>query len=93
MNKVTKGELACDPRGLIYEAFRMDDLTEADCRTIFLDWSLGLPEGMDIKDSLEALLLAYASTDPQHPMGTVLREGLEKIGPPKRRGGRAARVS
>jgi hypothetical protein len=39
-----KGDLAIDPRGLIYEAYRME-IGPAECRSIFLDWALGLPEG------------------------------------------------
>ena len=41
---VVKGDLPIDPRGLIAEAYRMD-IGPEDCRTIFLDWALGLPEG------------------------------------------------
>ena len=39
-----KGDLPIDPRGLIEEAYRME-LGPEDCRTVFLDWALGLPEG------------------------------------------------
>ena len=38
-----KGEHPADPRGLILEAYGMQ-LPPEDCRTIFLDWALGLPE-------------------------------------------------
>ncbi len=44
-------------------------------------------------DAIRALLDAYdAAADPDHPMSQVLREGLVEAPPPKRRGGRAARV-
>jgi len=33
-----------DPRGLIREAYRMKGLTKAGCRSIFLDWALGLDD-------------------------------------------------
>lgn len=93
MTKILKGDLACDPRGLIYEAYRMPELVIEDCRTIFLDWALGVPVGEDMKAGIEILLEAYASKDPDHPMGEVLREGLSNAKAPKRRGGRAARVT
>jgi hypothetical protein len=76
-----KGELAADPRGLIREAYRMD-LSPADCRTIFLDWALGLPNAGPAQ--IAALLAHYGPRHPDHPMTAVLREGLEP-GPPRRR--------
>ena len=33
-----KGAHPADPRGLILEAYNIEDLSEKDCRTIFLDW-------------------------------------------------------
>ena len=42
-----KGNLECDPRGLIYEAYRMD-IGEQECRSIFLDWVLGTQIGEDL---------------------------------------------
>jgi hypothetical protein len=77
-----KGELAADPRGLIREAYRMD-LSPADCRTIFLDWALGLPNAGPAQ--IAALLAHYGPRHPDHPMSAVLREGLESR-PPRRRG-------
>ncbi len=71
---MAKGDLAADPRGLIYEAYRMD-LGPEDCRTIFLDWALGLPEGAGAAE-IAALLAHYAPDHPDHPMTAVLREGL-----------------
>ena len=32
-----------DPKGLIFEAYRIDGITLPECRTIFLDWALSLP--------------------------------------------------
>ena len=57
-----KGELGADPRGLILEAYRMD-LGPEDCRTVFLDWALGLPEGAGAAE-IEALLAHYGAADP-----------------------------
>lgn len=88
-----KGDLACDPRGLIFEAYRMPELTGPDCRTIFLDWALGAEASADIRKSIETLLETYAAAQPDHPMTAVLKEGLAHARAPKRRGGRAARLN
>jgi hypothetical protein len=87
---VRKGELDVDPRGLILEAYRMP-LGPEDCRTIFLDWALGLPGGTGPAE-IAALLAHYAPAHPDHPMTAVLREGLNPpVRPGGRRGGRGAR--
>ena len=78
-----------DPRGLIREAFKMGELNDADCRTIFLDWALSRPEG-DERAQIDALIKAYGVEG--HPMMEVLSEGLTRIAaPPKRRGGARGR--
>ena len=86
---MSKGELDIDPRGLIYEAYRMEIGAE-DCRTIFFDWALGRPEGAG-SDEVARLLAHYGPANPDHPMTAVLREGLEATRPGGRRGGRRAR--
>ena len=78
-----------DPKGLIYEAYRME-IGEAECRTIFLDWALSLPEGIELKAAM-ALLLERHGAGNDHPMNAVLREGLEKSSATGRRGGRRGR--
>jgi len=80
-----RGEHPADPRGLIFEAYRMQ-LGPADCRTIFLDWALGLPDGAG-EAEIAALLAHYGAAHPDHPMTTVLRAGLAAP-PPRRRRGR-----
>lgn len=80
---MVKGDLAADPRGLIYEAYRMD-LGPEDCRTIFLDWALGLPDGGGPAE-IRTLLDHYAAAHPGHPMTAVLRAGLDPATPPRRR--------
>lgn len=75
-----------DPRGLIWEAFRMDGLDDAACRTILLDWALGQPEGRADAAAIARLLERHADA-PEHPMTAVLREGLAQAGVPARRGG------
>jgi hypothetical protein len=78
-----KGDLDIDPRGLIFEAYRMD-IGPEDCRTIFLDWALGLQGGAG-RDEVAVLLARYGPAHPDHPMTAVLREGLEAPRPPRRR--------
>ena len=78
-----KGDLAADPRGLIFEAYRME-IGPEDCRTIFFDWALGLPEGAGAAE-IRALLDHYAPAHPDHPMTAVLREGLAPADHPRRR--------
>ncbi|MEM9344241.1 MAG: hypothetical protein AAGA87_14455 [Pseudomonadota bacterium] len=79
-----------DPRGLILEAYRMD-ISKPECRSIFLDWAIGLPEGADPAEYITALLDIYAPKAPTHPMTEVLTEGLAAPKRTGRRGGRAAR--
>ena len=38
---------ALDPRGLIRESYRIEGITEAECRSIFMDWALGTPVDAD----------------------------------------------
>lgn len=83
------GQTADDPKALIYEAFRIEGISESQCRTIFLDWALSLP-ATDHRPAIERLLGVYGQEG--HPMDKVLREGLAAQAAPRRRGGRAARV-
>ncbi len=83
---MTKND-ALDPKGLIYEAFRIDGITTEQCRSIFLDWALSLPEGINSKDAIEQLVSRYQADHPAHPMTDVLKAGLANTDRPKRRGG------
>ena len=85
-----KGEIPEDPRGLMLEAFRME-IGEADCRTIFLDWMLALPEGAGAPE-IRAVLDRYGDEHPAHPMTAVLREGLEATAAPRRGRSRRSRA-
>ena len=76
-----------DPRGLIREAYRIEGITEADCRSIFLDWALGIPQDADMPAQLRLLLERHGAEAPEHPMTGVLRAGLERGAKPRRRGG------
>lgn len=78
-----KGPLDVDPRGLIFEAYRMT-LGPDECRVVFLDWLLGRPDGAG-REELATLLAHYAPAQPDHPMTAVLREGLGPATPRPRR--------
>ena len=75
-----------DPKGLIYEAYRIEGITKPECRTIFLDWALSLGVERETNAALRILLALYG-TDAAHPMSEVMSEGLHAIATPRRRGG------
>ena len=87
-----KGD-ALDPRALIREAFQIDGIVIEQCRGIFLDWALGVPDGADTQALIGQLLVQYMDEPMDHPMTIVLQEGM-KSGQPntKRRGGWRSRV-
>ena len=56
-----------DPKGLIREAYRIDGITLAECRSIFLDWALSLPAEADTTPAIERLSAHYGPDHPDHP--------------------------
>lgn len=89
---------ASDPKRLIFESFRIEGITASECRSIFVDWALSLPAGVDATDAARLLLDHYApkataAGEAAHPMIAVLVEGARAPSdqPPRRRGGRAGR--
>lgn len=84
---------AVDRKGLIRESYRIEGITAGECRTIFLDWALSLPEAFAPKDAISFLLDTYGPSAADHPMTQVLKEGLADQPKARRRGGRASRVS
>jgi hypothetical protein len=76
-----------DPKGLIRESYRIEGISAAQCRSIFLDWVLSVPDGTDIRQSMEMFLAGYGAEAPDHPMTRVMREGMNKLTAPVRRGG------
>lgn len=79
-----------DPKGLIREAFRIEGITEAECRSILVDWALSVTED-EPRRLIETLIARHGADDPAHPMLRVLSEGLATPEKPRRRGGWAAR--
>ncbi len=76
-----------DKKALIFESYRIDGITDAECRSIFLDWALSLPDGTDTSDAIRVYLDRYQGNNPDHPMTEVLKAGLETTAAPRRRGG------
>lgn len=82
-----------DRKGLIREAYRIEGITYGECRTIFLDWALSLPDGQPPHPAIEHLMQVYGKDAPDHPMTQVMIEGLAVQPSAKRRGGRKARLA
>jgi len=82
-----------DHSGLIREAYRIDGIGLAECRTIFLDWAMKLPAAVPPDAAIALLLETYAPGAPDHPMTAILREGQGAPGRSGRRGGAGARRS
>ena len=55
---VFKGNLCIDPRGLIFESYRIENITIEECRMIFLDWALEVAKS-DMTEDINTLLSEY----------------------------------
>ncbi len=82
-----------DPKGLIRESYLIEGITPGECRSILLDWALGLPEGCSVPAAIPVLIAHYVAANPEHPMNAVLQAGLDHAEPAGRRGGRAGRFA
>lgn len=80
-----------DPKGLIREAYRIEGIGDAECRSILMDWALSLPDDLPQATAAAALHARYGTHDPQHPMTALLLAGQSVMQPQGRRGGRAGR--
>ncbi len=76
-----------DPKGLMREAYRIEGINDSQCRSIFLDWALGVPQEADTQGLIKDVLAKYGPDNPDHPMTDVLQQGLVTMTAPKRRGG------
>jgi len=70
-----------DKTGLIRESFAIEAITPEECRSIFLDWALGLSDSIAPRDAIPVLLAAYGAARPDHPMTVVLTAGLAEPAP------------
>ena len=78
---------ALDPRELILDAYRIEGIKVEDCRSIFLDWALGVPVEQNVQELIVQLLDRYRADNPDHPMTQVMQDGLQQSVRPQRRGG------
>lgn len=81
-----------DPRGMIKESYLIEGISAPECRSIFLDWALGIAAAADMHAMITELLGIYAADAPDHPMTGVLNDGLAPAATSMRRGGRKARL-
>ncbi|WP_138468076.1 hypothetical protein [Poseidonocella sp. HB161398] len=79
-----------DPEGLIRDAYHMAGIAVPECRIIFLDWSLSIPEGVEPCLALRALIERHGRDAPDHPMTRILAENLATAPAPRRRRARRA---
>ncbi|MCY4306600.1 MAG: hypothetical protein OXC62_17765 [Aestuariivita sp.] len=86
-----KHQLRSDPKGLIYESYRIKDISSSECRTIFLDWALSLPSNISSDFALRELLVKYEQDYSSHPMTELLRAGMHAKLPLKHRQRRSER--
>lgn len=83
-----------DPKGLIKDAFAIDGISEPECRSIFLDWVLGVPNDSDVLAEVRVLIARYkADHTEDHPMIRTLSAALDASATPRRRGGRKTRMT
>lgn len=90
MVRATRNSDPIDPRGLIREAYAIEGIGAPECRSIFLDWALGVPEDEDVQALIRQLLDRYGAEE-SHPMTGVLFDGLGAAARDGRRGGRKGR--
>ncbi len=86
-----------DPKGLIRESFRIEGITDAECRSILIDWALSLPANADPRAAMARLQARHASAESKHPeadhpMTRLMQAAAETPPTPRRRGGRASRI-
>ena len=85
-SKIFKGDILCDKKGLIFEAYNIVDVDSDSCRVIFFDWLMSLDPSFDQSEAIDTLLKAYSTNFPNHPMTKLLIEGIGKnLGMRKRR--------
>ena len=77
-SKVFKGDIHCDKKGLIFEAYNIEGIESSSCRIIFFDWLMSLDPGLDQDEAIQELLTHYAPKFPSHPMTKLLITGIDK---------------
>ena len=77
-SKIFKGDIYCDEKGLIFEAYNIEDIDPSSCRIIFFDWLISLDQSINQGKAITDLLKAYSSRFPNHPMTELLMEGQKR---------------
>ena len=77
-SKIFKGDIYCDKKGLIFEAYNIENVDESSCRIIFFDWIISLDPSINQNEAINKLLEAYSQEFPSHPMTRLLIEGIDK---------------
>ena len=77
-SKIFKGDIYCDEKGLIFEAYNIENIDSSSCRVIFFEWLISLDQSIDQGEAITELLKTYSSSFPNHPMTELLIEGLKK---------------
>ena len=77
-SKIFKGDIYCDEKGLIFEAYNIENIDASSCRVIFFDWLISLDQNINQGKAITDLLEAYSSSFPNHPMTELLMEGQKK---------------
>ena len=78
-SNVFKGDVYCDEKGLIFEAYNIDNIDLRSCKIIFFDWLISLKPGISQTDAINELLKSYSPRFPNHPMTKLLTEGKKGI--------------
>ena len=77
-SKIFKGDIHCDKKGLIFEAYNIENIDKSSCRSIFFDWIISLDPSINQSEAINELLEAYSQEFPNHPMTRLLIEGIDK---------------
>ncbi len=80
-----------DPKGLVRESYAIEGITEAECKSIFIDWALSLKPGVEAAAALPVLIGFYGAGRHDHPMTGILSQAMSAPATAKRRGGRTGR--
>ena len=79
-SKIFKGDIYCDEKGLIFEAYNIAEIDSSSCRVIFFDWLISLDQSINSSQAITELLKVYSSRFPNHPMTKLLIEGQKNLG-------------
>ena len=77
-SKIFKGDIYCDEKGLIFEAYNIENIDSSSCRAIFFDWIVSLDPSINQGEAINKLLEAYSPRFPSHPMTKLLIEGMSQ---------------